>query len=436
MNRLKRLLVATNLSVLLALSWLIAFSQKSDVQKQKELLDQANNYLKDEVYILAVPYLEEAISYQTDQTDEAEKLLKQAYLELVGQDNYQQRYTNLLDQEMERSNVDESVFEEAFTYYMQQSQTQKALEILADGVNKTKSEKLEKLYESNRYVYTVGYDYYDDVAEIYNGAAAVKKDGAWGMITLTGKQMLSCHYQKVSNYSNSKIIVKDNDEITAVDSNGNRLALLHEDAQDFGPFGESAIMLKFDDGWHIAGSSFVTVLPTAYEEIGMMSNGVAAAKSDGKWGLVNISEEWMLEPKYDEILCDTLGRCYARSCVFVREDDTVKLLVHSKDGFTQIGENFEDAKPFLDLYAAVKQDGKWGFVDTDGTLVVDYQFEDAQSFGQHLAAVKQDGKWGYIDRKGTIVIPCIYEDAQSFQDGHAFVKTEAGWVEISLVEYS
>ena len=73
---------------------------------------------------------------------------------------------------------------------------------------------------------------------------------------------------------------------------------------------------------------------------------------------------------------------------------------------------------------------------TDGTIVIDCQFEDAKSFGQHLAAVKQDGKWGYIDQKGNVVIPCIYEDADSFQNGHAFVKTEAGWVEISLVEYS
>ena len=82
------------------------------------------------------------------------------------------------------------------------------------------------------------------------------------------------------------------------------------------------------------------------------------------------------------------------------------------------------------------QNGKWGFADTDGTIVIDCQFEDAKSFGQHLAAVKQDGKWGYIDQKGNVVIPCIYEDADSFQNGHAFVKTEAGWVEISLVEYS
>lgn len=437
MNKLKRILTAAGLLALLAVSWLVALNQKSDGTKQQELLDVADAYLEDEVYILAVPYLEEAIQYDTAKTAQTETLLKSVYLKLAGQDDYTQRYTNLLDQEMARADADEAVFEEAFDYYKEQSQLKQALEIVKTGISKTGSKKLEDLYESNRYEYTVGYDYYDDVTEIYNGAVIVEKENKWGLVAANGGSgVLPCSYQKMSNYSNSRVIIQDGDEITAIDMNGNRLALLHQDAKEFGDFGESVIMLKLDDGWHMAGSSFVTILPTAYEELRMLNGGAAAAKQDGKWGLVNTSEEWVLDPKYDEILCDTLGRSYARSRVFVRENDAVKMLAYSSDGFTQIGEEFDDAKPFLDLYAAVEKDGKWGFVDTDGTLVIDYQFEDAKSFGQHLAAVKQDGKWGYIDRKGTIVIPCIYEDADCFQDGHAFVKTEAGWVEISLVEYS
>ena len=436
MNRLKRLLVATSLSLLLALSWLIAFRQESDEQKQKKLMETANTYLSDEIYILAVPYLEEAAAYDTEQTDEAEALLKQAYLQLMGQDDYQQRYTSLLDTEMARENADEAVFEEAFAYYKEQSNLKKALEVAKDGISKTKSEKLENLYESNRYAYTVGYDYYDDVTEIYNNTAVVEKENKWGLVTTSGAGVLPCSYEKMSNYSNSRVIIQDGDDITAIDTNGNRIALLHEEAEDFGAFGDSVIMLKLTDGWHMAGSSFITILPTAYEEIGMLSNGAAAAKLDGKWGLVNTSEQWVLQPEYDDVVCDSLGRSYAQSCVFVRDGDLVKLLVNLEDGFAQAGDPFEDAKPFLDLYAAVKQNGKWGFADTDGTIVIDCQFEDAKSFGQHLAAVKQDGKWGYIDRTGNVVIPCIYEDADSFQNGHAFVKTEAGWVEISLVEYS
>lgn len=435
MKKLKRLLAATGMVAALILSWLAAFSQTSDTQKQTELMSIAQDYLEDEVYILAVPYLEEAVSYHTAETENVEELLKKVYRQLLGQDNYTFKYTELLEAEMERENADEAVFREAFEYYMGQSQVQTALEVLSNGIRKTGSEKLEELYETNRYAYIAGYDYYDDVTEIYNGATAVMKDGLWGLAAADGSKVLPCRYEKISNYSNSRVIIQDGTDIAAIDTSGNRLALLHEEALDFGEFGESVIMLRLKDGWHISGSSFITILPTAYEELRMMSDGCAAAKIEGKWGLVNTAEEWILDPEYDEILCDELGRSYACSAVFVRDDEKVKLLTCSENGFEWTGAVFENAKPFLDSYAAVERDGKWGFTDTNGNIVIDFQFEDAKSFGQHLAAVKQNGFWGYVDLKGHIVIPCIYKDAKSFQDGHAAVKTEAGWMFISLLEY-
>lgn len=51
-----------------------------------------------------------------------------------------------------------------------------------------------------------------------------------------------------------------------------------------------------------------------------------------------------------------------------------------------------------------KQDGKYGFVDKDGNVVVDYQYDDAteqNSFG--FAGIKKDGVWGSIDRTGAVV---------------------------------
>ena len=51
-----------------------------------------------------------------------------------------------------------------------------------------------------------------------------------------------------------------------------------------------------------------------------------------------------------------------------------------------------------------KKDGKYGFVDKDGNVVVDYIYDAATSqnnFG--YAAVKKDGKWGSIDDKGTVI---------------------------------
>ena len=57
-----------------------------------------------------------------------------------------------------------------------------------------------------------------------------------------------------------------------------------------------------------------------------------------------------------------------------------------------------------------KKDGKYGFIDKDGNVIVDYIYEDAleqNSFG--FAAVKKDGKWGAIDKTGNVVAENQYE---------------------------
>lgn len=49
------------------------------------------------------------------------------------------------------------------------------------------------------------------------------------------------------------------------------------------------------------------------------------------------------------------------------------------------------------------------------------QYEDASLFSDGLAAVKKDGKWGYIDTEGKTVIPFQYDLAYEFNEGYAIV---------------
>ena len=52
----------------------------------------------------------------------------------------------------------------------------------------------------------------------------------------------------------------------------------------------------------------------------------------------------------------------------------------------------------------VVQDGKWGYIDRTGNVIIAPQFQQASEFSEGVAAVNIDGKWGYIDQKGQIVI--------------------------------
>lgn len=122
---------------------------------------------------------------------------------------------------------------------------------------------------------------------------------------------------------------------------------------------------------------------------------------------------------------------------------------------------FENAQFFNEGLAAVKKNGKWGYIDTSATVIIPYQFEAANWFENGLAGVKLNGKWGfitttgkwaiqpqydsvhdfsekltpakigskwgYIDRKGKTKIDFQFEEALAFNEGRAAIKQNNKW---------
>lgn len=93
-----------------------------------------------------------------------------------------------------------------------------------------------------------------------------------------------------------------------------------------------------------------------------------------------------------------------------------------EDGNLVIPYEFDFILNFSENLAVVRQGDRWGFIDKVGNFAVPLNFECALSFSEGLAAVEQNGKWGFIDKTGHFVIPCTYEDASSFENGLAFVR--------------
>lgn len=90
---------------------------------------------------------------------------------------------------------------------------------------------------------------------------------------------------------------------------------------------------------------------------------------------------------------------------------------------------YEDIHPFSEGLAAVKKNGKWGFIDTCGNLVIPFtdEYVPTYVFSDGLAVVStKGGKYGYINTKGEIAIPCIYTNAKAFSEGVAAVQPSGG----------
>lgn len=84
----------------------------------------------------------------------------------------------------------------------------------------------------------------------------------------------------------------------------------------------------------------------------------------------------------------------------------------STEGILVIPPRFEEASPFEEGgTAVVKEKGKFGYINKSGDYIVPPRFEDALSFRKDgIAAVKENGRWGYISRSGEYIIPPRFED--------------------------
>jgi len=387
--------------------------------------------INDGIYIRAVPLLEEAAGYDAVHTIRAENELKKAYLALIGNRGFSRKYTSLLEKQMGRQDAGPELFIEAANYYLSVTKTQEALSVLRKGIERTGDSRIVTLYENSRYAIEISRPPFDFAAAIYKGSAQVQLDGKWGIAGTDGTLFIPCEYDKISTFDRDRAIVDKSGLIYAVDKNNNRIAVARDGIMDFGNYADNRIPLETDGGWCRSTGEF-ELGTSIFEDFGMYSGGYAAAKTDGKWGVVDLSVRWLIPAEYDEIIMDELGRCYAQGAVFVRSGDLVYLFSEGVPG----EDTYQDARPFSDEgYAAVKKDGKWGFIDANGTVMIQFIYEDALSFGQHLAAVKQGELWGYISMYGHIVIEAGFKEAKSFSGGSAVVLTERGWQFITLIEY-
>jgi len=91
---------------------------------------------------------------------------------------------------------------------------------------------------------------------------------------------------------------------------------------------------------------------------------------------------------------------------------------------------FESTGEFHSGLARVKKDttfgmGKWGYADTEGSLVIPYQYKEAGDFNEGLAAVKKGRYKFYIDKTDEVGIDAGYDEADMFRSGLAVAKIGA-----------
>ena len=148
-------------------------------------------------------------------------------------------------------------------------------------------------------------------------------------------------------------------------------------------------------------------------------------EEDGKWGLMDLNGNIVLEPKFEGMPSTVINGCFS----IYDGDASNYTLYHLEDGKAKKIGKYKDVGAFTGKYCPVVDDNKnIKYIDTEGNKVIDLKKIKGQkaiqayNFFDGLAMVKlENGKWGYIDENGEIAIPFKYYDAWNFNEGLAIV---------------
>lgn len=106
----------------------------------------------------------------------------------------------------------------------------------------------------------------------------------------------------------------------------------------------------------------------------------------------------------------------------VARDEASGKYGYKANGIWIIDPEYDRAEAFSESMAVVRKDGKYGYIDVSGRLVIPVKYQDAGSFSAGLAPVCLYGKYGYVDKSGEMVVPFKYNYAFPFSEGLAAVE--------------
>lgn len=296
---------------------------------------------------------------------------------------------------------------------------------------------------------------YHDVEMPSNGRVLVYKDDRYGYTDMLGREVVSPRYLKAGSYSEGYAPVYVKDSLGArcffIDTLGHPAFDAYYD--NIQPFTSGWAPVCRNKHWGLIDHTGRVVLPVKYEQlvipfdtlffagsaagmalfdrrmqpltpfvyfsVGGISDHRILVQREGHYGFLDPTGREAVPCIYDETGIFTLGRTMARIGDRYGIIDTAGRVVLplEYEKKTAKGRKYM----YYDSLALVEKEGRLGYIDIDGKLVIPFYFEEAFHFSEGLAAAKYEGLWGYVDTHGDIFMPFIFELAEPFRYGRAEV---------------
>ena len=309
-----------------------------------------------------------------------------------------------------------------------------ALETIENSIIITKDDK--KGLCNNKGEIIINPEYKEILAignDYKNGYIIVDEDNQYGIADFNKKIILEPQFDEVKNITNSgKYVVKVDDNYKLIDKSGK--ILLEDGFDDITNIDDNNIIIKENNKFGVMDFEGNIKIAAKYDNMTFAYENHYIAKQGSLYGIVTLDDSEGLDFEYTSIT-------YRKEGGFIeaeKQDEIVTSLynqdlelkltgiiteLNEENGYMRLREegqynyyNFKfekkEAKDILpnNKIFISKKDGKYGFIDKEGNVVVNYIYDDATEANIYgYASVKKDGKWGSIDSEGKIVSDTKFE---------------------------
>lgn len=230
--------------------------------------------------------------------------------------------------------------------------------------------------EDGKFVSPIKYEEAEDFQEV--GLAVVQLNGKYGLIDRFGQLIVSPKYTAIYPFSEGRAVVLDVDAFKVINKWGKELTEKGYSYIDTYNNGMAKVAEMSGEGRYLYGyinKQGKVIIPIQYEDATNFHDGKAVVKGiDGKSKIIN------------------------------REGN----IIHSFD-YPFVGELREGLLPFK-----AEENGKYGYIDEFGEVVIEPKFTRAFSFrdGRAIAGIGEDYLYndGLINREGIFIYESIYAD--------------------------
>ncbi len=196
-------------------------------------------------------------------------------------------------------------------------------------------------------------------------------------------------------------------------------------------------LYRFSDGWgllknngkyfFVDRSGNLKDPPRNYDELFEFRSGFALGKIKGQGD--NPHTYYYINTQLKEAFNISAWQAYLfwEDVAIVSKDNKIYEILNKKGEIVKRLENVQTLKFCNDGMLAVKESGKWGFMNAKGETIVKPVYDSTESYKYGFGRIKSGTKWGIVDKSGTIIFETKYDNILPGENGLFIYYDGNGW---------